>query len=448
MPDNEFESRILAFEQAWQRNELPAIADYLDRPCRLGSSERARLLNELICVDLEFRWRGRSGNLCSPEPLTLDRYAENILGLGPSEQWPLELIAEEYRVRQRWGDRPTHANFVRRFATRQELIRDELMRIDRELKDESTDPHHVALSAKSPSPLEVCGDGNHDGRLLEHGDFLLERMIGAGYMGKVYQARQKSANRAVAVKFLRKSFLHDAEVVQRFIREAATIARLSHPNIVGTHGLGRTPAGAYFIAMDLVSGPDLSQISATRAISTLDAFGWVLQTCDALVHAHARQIIHCDLKPANLLLDGDRNIWVTDFGLARSLTEPLSWTAAVEGTAPFMAPEQASRYWGPIDERTDIYGIGAVLFTLLTGRPPWIGRRLPDIVADVISAAPVIAPVRLRPELPRPISDLCQKCLSKSAEDRYPTVDALRTALATIRADLRAANGPRDHFER
>src|SRR3954468_6214413 len=141
-----------------------------------------------------------------------------------------------------------------------------------------------------------------------------------------------------------------------------------------------------------------------------------METCDALGHAHGRRIVHCDLKPANLLLDEGGRIRVTDFGLARFIAEETPWAAEVEGTAPFMAPEQASRCWGPIDRRTDVYGIGAVLYALLTGRPPWGGRRLPDVLADVISAAPVVPPISLRPDLPRSLSDLCRKCLSKASE--------------------------------
>ena len=255
-------------------------------------------------------------------------------------------------------------------------------------------------------------------------------MIGAGRMGKVYQARLMSESRTVAVKFLRKSFLHHPGVVERFIGEARTIAKLDHPHIVGIHGLGRTSGGAYFIVMDLVAGSNLDQIIKTRTISVDEAIHWAIQICHALEHAHDRGIIHCDLKPANLLLDEGGRIRVTDFGLARSLTEHTPWTAEVEGTAPFMAPEQASRCWGEIDVRTDVYGIGAVLYTLLTGRPPWVGRRLPDILADVISAAPVIPPSDLRPDLPESLSDLCRKCLSKAQEDRYPTVQDVRVALA------------------
>jgi tRNA A-37 threonylcarbamoyl transferase component Bud32/DNA-directed RNA polymerase specialized sigma24 family protein len=275
-------------------------------------------------------------------------------------------------------------------------------------------------------------DQTSESLLLSHRDFLLERMIGAGRMGKVYQAWHHAAKRAVAVKFLRKSFLDQPPVIQRFIGEARTIAKLRHPNIVGIQGLGRTPGGSYFLVMDLVAGSDLAHIQQTRPISVQEALRWATETCGAFEHAHSKGIIHCDLKPGNLLLGAGGHIVVTDFGLARSLTEQTPWTAEVEGTAPFMAPEQASRAWGPIGEHTDVYGLGAVLFTLLTGRPPWIGRRVPDILADVVSAQPVAAPTSIRPELPKPVSDICRKCLAKPPDDRYATVRELRLALLEL----------------
>ena len=429
MPDDDLESRILSFERAWQRNGPTEIADYLKPPCGPTSTGRRRLLIELIAVDLEFRWGNGSGEPGTHQGANLEGYAAKFPELGSLDQWPLELIGEEYRVRRRWGDRPTHADFLSRFPARRDQIQAELVRIDRELEEESADPRPWSLPAEGLSTAEVRDDPTLDGPLLSHHDVLLRRMIGAGRMGKVYEAWQHSARRAVAVKFLRKSFLHQPRVVRRFIGEARTIARMRHPNIVGIHGLGRAPGGAYFIVMELVAGPNLAFVSRSRVISVQEAIPWAVETCNALEHAHARGIIHCDLKPANLLLDGDGRIRVTDFGLARSLSKFTPWTAEIEGTAPFMAPEQASRCWGPLDERTDVYGIGAVLYTLLTGRPPWVGRRLPDILADVISAAPVISPARFRPDLPTPISDLCRKCLSKSPAHRYGTVRDLRSAL-------------------
>ncbi len=154
-----------------------------------------------------------------------------------------------------------------------------------------------------------------------------------------------------------------------------------------------------------------------------------MQLCEAIDHAHAQGIVHCDLKPANILLDERGAIKVTDFGLARSLADDAARTDAVEGTAPFMAPEQVSRAWGPVDHRTDVYGIGAVLFTLLTGRPPHVGPRLWDILAAVVASTPVIPPSHLRPDLSDPLGEVCRTCLSKTPEARYPTVREVRSAL-------------------
>ena len=216
------------------------------------------------------------------------------------------------------------------------------------------------------------------------------------------------------MKYLRKSLLFEPRVVERFINESRIVARLKHPNIVGVHGLGRTHGGSYFIVMDLVHGPDLADLGKRRRLSIREAIDWSIELCSAVEHAHSREVIHCDLKPANLLLDADARIRVTDFGLARSLFGLTPWAAEVEGTAPFMAPEQVYRGWGNIDTRTDVYGIGAVMFALLTGRPPWIGRSLSDILADVTSTTPVIAPGSDPSRCPAMLS-------TKFAETAYPS---------------------------
>ena len=274
------------------------------------------------------------------------------------------------------------------------------------------------------------------GPLLSHQDFLLQRMIGAGRMGKVYQAWQHRSSRVVAIKYLRKSLLYEPHIVERFIAESRIVARLRHPNIVAVHGLGRTPGGSYFIVMDLVGGPYLAELARRRDISISEAIHWLIEACSALEHAHSRGIIHCDLKPANLLLDQDGGIRVTDFGLARSISGTAPWAAEVEGTGPFMAPEQVSRSWGTIGTRTDVYGVGAVLFTLLTGRPPWPGRRLHDVLAQVTSSTPVIARCKSVSRFRVSLSEICCKCLSKAAEDRYGSLQELRSALTQLTLSL------------
>jgi eukaryotic-like serine/threonine-protein kinase len=432
MTDERFESRALRFEQAWARDDPPRIADLLDDPPALSTADCARLLVELIALDLEFRWRNARRDNPSRERTPLEDFVARFPELVTLDRLPLELIGEEYRVRWRWNDRPSHEEFLSRFPARREGIRPELLRVDRELEEESVDTRPVPQAGEKAALPDEPLEDDRGAPWLSHHDFLLRRLIGAGRIGKVYRAWQHGAGREVAVKFLRKSFLREPRIVRRFIGEARTVAGLRHPNIVQTRGLGRTGGGSYFIVMDLVDGPNLEQVVRSRTISVAEAIRWTIEACAALEQAHDMGVIHCDLKPANLLLDATAGVRVTDFGLARSLSGPTPGTAEIEGTAPFMAPEQVSRCWGRIDQRTDVYGIGAVLFTLLTGRPPHIGHRLPDILANVVSATPVVAATDLRPDLPQSVDDLCRRCLCKAPEERYQTVREVKAALIDL----------------
>jgi len=434
MRDDDLDARVRRFEQEWRARGPRPIAESL---AGLSGAGRHAALVELICVDLEFRWRDPGG--AGAGAWALDDYVAVFPELVSVELLPLELVGEAYRVRRRWGDRPSHESFLARFRERRDMIRAELVRVDEEMEGESAGPSPAARYAAPAGPSKNDAGLDPDAPLLAHQDYLLRRLIGAGRVGKVYEARHHGSGREVAVKFLRKTFLHRPEVVRRFVGEARTVAGLRHPRIVGTEGLGRTPGGAYFLVMELVNGPDLARVCAGRAIGVGEAVRWAMEVCEALEHAHGRGVVHCDLKPANILLDGCGAVRVTDFGLARSLgggggDGDAWWTAEVEGTAPFMAPEQAARCWGPIDARTDVYGLGAVLFALLTGRPPFAGKRLADVLAEVVSARPVVSPALLRDDIPGPLSDLCRKCLSKTPGARYQSAREVGNALAGWRS--------------
>ena len=223
-------------------------------------------------------------------------------------------------------------------------------------------------------------DFTHDFREL-----VLTRMIGAGGMGKVYQAQQVDHDEPVAVKFLRKSLQHDAASVQRFLQEARLIGELNHPHIVPLFGVGRTSGGIHFLVMRFVSGQNLASLIAAGELPVACIQGWVIQTAEALQHAHSQNIVHCDLKPANIVVDESGSAVVTDFGLAQSLSGPSVAVPAMAGTAAWMAPEQVDDYFGPVTEQTDVYGFGALLYSLLTGNPPFSGRTLPDVLANVVS---------------------------------------------------------------
>jgi hypothetical protein len=276
-----------------------------------------------------------------------------------------------------------------------------------------------SLRSSHRDPRAEHGTGHSaDTASLSYADFLLRRQIGAGGMGKVYRALDRRHGREVAVKFLRKSFHEHPHAVERFVREARIVARLRHPGIVGIHGLGRTPHGGYFIAMDLMQG-DLTHLLGRGIVAVENAARWTIEACAAIEHAHAHGIVHCDLKPSNLLIGDDGRIRVSDFGLARVLADSPRIRAEIGGTAPFMSPEQISGEWGAVSFRTDVYGLGAVLYCLLTGQPPSPGSRLADVLSMVLSPRPATPIHALRKDVPPAIESICSRCLAKNPGDRF-----------------------------
>lgn len=434
MTPEEFETRVLSFEQAWQGASSPVICEFLST--YLLPDDRLRLLHELVCIDLECRWRQSETNK-SAALFSVDDYLRKFPELGKSPDQFLELVGEEYRVRHCWGDQPSHADFLAGTGDLRDEVAQIIRQVDRDLEAERENDSSlktISIDNKTSLPGETL-----DPRApLPYGDYVLRRLIGSGRMGKVYQAWQRSLDRPVAVKYLRKSFLNDRKAIDRFLEEARTVARIRHPGIIGVHGLGRTPGGGYFLVMDWIDGRDLAAILERERPSISQAVRWTIQACEAIEETHQHGIVHCDLKPGNLLLAAKERVCVTDFGLARSLTDDTRTEEGIEGTAPFMAPEQVSQYWGPISPQTDVYGLGAVLYTLWTGQPPWTGRTLADVLAGVVSATPAPSPESLRPQLPASLVETCRRCLSKSPGSRFPEVAELRQALED---DLAAWSG-------
>ncbi len=420
--NEEFESIVLQFEQAWQNGTVPSISESL--PESLTSIQRLEWLSEFIAIDLEYRWQHNQQS--HVEPRSVDDYLREFPELEQSEKRYCELVCEEYRVRLRFGDSPDHSVFLSRSPEKSSEIEHRLQQIDREYEFEVD-------SGNLPIADDVRFLGEFDPQApLPYRDYQLRHLIGAGRMGKVFYAWQTSLNRPVAIKYLRKTFQHDREAIDRFLNEARTVARLHHPNIVGIHGLGRTPNGGYFLVMDWVDGDDLSVALTRDSIATADAVQWIIQACQGIDAAHQLGIIHCDLKPANLLRSADNRVYVTDFGLARSLTDETRSDDGIEGTAPYMAPEQVSNYWGSISPQTDVYGLGAVLYTLLTRQPPWNGKTLADVLGQAVSASPVQSVSVLRPELSAELIAVCDRSLNNHPHQRFSTISDFRKALVEV----------------
>jgi serine/threonine protein kinase len=254
-------------------------------------------------------------------------------------------------------------------------------------------------------------------------------MIGTGQMGRVYRATHTPTNNKVAIKFLRKAFYQDAAAVSRFLKEARTISSLRHVGIVRVYGVGDTPGGGNFIVMEYLDGPDLAEIIAEGPVEIFDAVRWTLQAAEATGYSNEAGVIHCDLKPGNLVLDKQRNVRVTDFGLAQSVFEASGRVDRIAGTAPYMAPEQVSAWWGDIGPHTDAYALGAVLYSLLTGRAPYQGRTVTDILSCVVSGTLPVPPEVLRTDIDPELAAVVAKALTKAPDLRFHTANKFVEAL-------------------
>jgi WD40 repeat protein len=255
--------------------------------------------------------------------------------------------------------------------------------------------------------------------------------IGRGGMGVVYKARQKSLDRLVAVKTLLPG-LSSPEYLRRFRTEASTAAGLQHTNIVAIHEVG-VWQGQQYLVMDYVSGPSLTQVIAESGNQKTDfrrSARWLKIIAQAVHYAHEQGILHRDLKPSNILIDPTDAPRVTDFGLAKRFGEEsqLTLSGQVLGSPSFMPPEQAETKRGKISRRSDVYSLGATLYHLLTGRPPFQGETLTEVLHQVLHAEPV-APRELNPSIPRDLETICLKCLEKEPGRRYASAQILADEL-------------------
>lgn len=266
---------------------------------------------------------------------------------------------------------------------------------------------------------------------LPWSDFLLREQIGVGATGKVYRAVDNRRGSEVAIKFLKKSLTREPRVIERFLREALTVSKLRHPHIVPVSGAGYTPGGGYFLVMDLVRGADLDKVRRHGPVAPLQVAAWMAEAARTIQHAHEHGVIHCDLKPGNLLLDDRGSIRVTDFGLAVRLADSQRGDALLAGTPAFMAPEQVDACWGPISPRTDVWGLGSVLYFMLCGQPPHSGANIAEVLARVVAGTPVVFPSQLS----QPLLGVARRCLAKQPGERFGSAQEVAEALDACRSD-------------
>jgi WD40 repeat protein len=285
---------------------------------------------------------------------------------------------------------------------------------------QATQSRHLAFLP--PEALELDLD---DPQQREFGDYELCEKLGQGGMGVVYRARQKSLDREVAVKLLAAGPWASKQFVERFHREAQSAARMQHPNIVAIYEVGVRHELNYF-SMALVRGESLAgRLARLGPLAPREAAAMMRTVAEAVDYAHRLGVLHLDLKPGNVLLDERGEPQVADFGLARRLDESMAVDSdEVSGTPSYMAPEQATLKTRKLTPATDVYGLGAILYELLTGRPPFLAatpqetlKRVATVAAERVRA--------LRPEVPADLEAICLKCLEKDSAQRYPGAQAL-----------------------
>jgi serine/threonine-protein kinase len=381
------------FEMRWRAGERPRIEDML---ARAEKRDEPALLDELLPLELELRREA---------------------GEKPS--------SVEYR--SRFPDAPTWADEA--FA---EAAGSDASPNGADLEPSDSTISLRGLPTVTPSPgARSSGGYSPSASVFDFvGDYEILEEIARGGMGVVYKARHTGLKRLVALKMILSGQMASQAERSRFLREAELAANLDHPNIVPIFEVSEFQ-GCPFFSMKLVEGESLSdQIEAKeRTGARMDPRGsaHLMATLARAVHyAHERGFLHCDLKPSNILLDRDGRPHITDFGLAKRASEDstLSVSGTILGTPSYMAPEQACGARKGLSAATDVYGLGAILYELLTGVPPFRCRTVMETVVDVLERDPS-PPRDLAPEVPRELQTICLKCLEKSSANRYASAAEL-----------------------
>ncbi len=354
--------------------------------------------------------------------------AKSPLGRTPAvdtgERDPLDLIAEEFADLCRHGRKPSVKDFQRRYPQHAEELGGLLSAVGQmESLKRLRKPTSDILPLLEQMPQTI-------------GDYKILREIGRGGMGIVYEAEQASLGRRVALKILPTAARSDPDKRERFLREAKAAARLHHTNIVPVFGVGEDGGVPYYV-MQYIRGCGLDDIVhgwKNKTPSVVKPHNWTIiarliaRAADALDYAHREGVLHRDVKPANLLLDAEGHLWITDFGLAKLMDEhTLTATGHILGTFQYMAPEALA---GKSDSRTDVYGLGMTLYEMLTGRMPYEETN-PAALVKLIGASDPPSPRSVEPKVPRDLETICLKAIAREPSRRY-------SSAAVFAEDLRA----------
>ena len=394
-------------------------------PLNRGDSPVPAALLAQLLEDQRQRWR-------RGDRVPAETYLEQHAPLSGQPSLLLDLIYNEVLLREEDGERPRLEDYVRRFPPFADALAAQF-EVDRALDIPGLAGDGILPNAPGPQgdPDRGIGPAGGVGAPLPSvpGYELLEA-VGRGGMGVVYKARHLSLNRVVALKMILAGAHAGPTELMRFRTEAEAVARLQHPNIVQVYEIGAAE-GRPFMALEFVES-SLGKTLAGTPLPPRQAAQWLETLARAVHHAHQHGIIHRDLKPANVLMSRDGALKITDFGMARigmASARGQTQSGQLLGTPSYMAPEQAKGEARQIGPATDVYGLGAILYELLTGRPPFQASTLLEILDQVRRQEPV-PPCRLQPKLPRDLETICLRCLQKNPAERFASAKALAEDLS------------------
>lgn len=422
------EDALKRFEQAWQADKPAPIEHFLPPADDAGYLPT---LKELVRVDMEFSWK-KQGDTDAADAMTDgidDRLVESYLQRFPPLNDPpvvLRLLQHEYLFRHLYGDSPGIDEYRRRFP-KLVVTGHEVESLLNQFAGEVVVTGHKAEALITP----VTGPHTPMPKIP---GYEMISIVARGGMGVIYKARQIQLNRIVAVKTILAGTSAGDEEVRRFHGEAEAVARLRHPNIVAIHEMGQVDGRDYF-SMDFVEGKSLSDMVRDNPLPAKRAARYVRKTAEAIQYAHDQGILHRDLKPENILVDEKNEPRITDFGLAKRIEADarLTVTGAVIGTPRYMPPEQAMGDLDDIKPHSDVYSMGAILYELITARPPFLAETPWDTIRLVLETEP-LPPRLFDPSLPRDLETICLKCLAKTPARRYATARELAHELRRFEA--------------
>ena len=473
------------FELAWKQSPPASIEEYYGRVVRsearvLDASNRTTLLEELVKLDLEFRWRPGSA---AREKWVIRDYSQRFSELRAAGWDAVPLLCEEYRVRLQWGDRPSRQAFLSDHSHLETQLSSRLTQVEQSLhgfqiptpakpqplppaqpkpvaprlpqpisvvpqvqtSSSRTGPYVPLLSATDYGPKAVSPPADPQYPAIP--GYEIKSVLGKGGMGIVYKAWDTGLKRLVALKLILGGGHVDERELARFRLEAQSIAKLKHPNIVQIFAFGEFENRPFF-ALEFVEGGSLSSYLGNAPQPPAVAAALVESIARGMQVAHLAGIIHRDLKPANVLLELPQAVKgrrapaseivakITDFGLAKQLDDDddgeKTRAGAIMGTPSYMAVEQAEGRIQDVGPPADIYAIGAILYEMLVGRPPFKGASVMETL-DLVRHRDPVSPRLLQPTIPLDLETICLKCLRKEIPQRYPSAEDLADDLKRFR---------------